>query len=89
MQAIYFYEIWAPIPQNIVENICNYFSKIDINNVYLYHNINAILKECFFTLGLDKKYIFEEKRKTMGRLLKKSRKAHDIITKKYDYNFNR
>lgn len=72
-----------------IENICNFYSVSDINNKDLYPKTMDIYRDCFDKLNLNEKYDLESKRKTMSRLLYKSRKSHDRITEKYDYNYIR
>lgn len=71
-----------------IHNICTFFSNHDINNKSLYSSKNSILKDCYFKLHLNEKYgDFENKRKTLSRILDKSRSSHDNITKQYNYNY--
>lgn len=72
-----------------IESICKFYELADINNTLIYPNIIDIARDCFFTLGLDKKYNFESKKKTLIKILRKSVLWHSKITSKYDYDFIR
>lgn len=72
-----------------MNQICKFFESADINNKLLYNNPVDILRDCFYTLELNKKYNFETKRKSLERILYKSIRYHNQITDKYNYNFIR
>lgn len=75
--------------KNEVEEICKFFEGNDINNIQLYPRPIDVLKDCFYTLDLDKKYDFNTKRKTLYRILMKSRKKYNTIANEYNYKFIR
>lgn len=81
--------IYNPFTLEEMNKICEFFESTDINDRTKYPSQIDILKDCFYSLNLDLKYNFESKRKTLSRLLDKSRKCHDFITSKYNYNFIR
>lgn len=70
-----------------LDDICRFFESNPINDKLIYPSEVEIFRDCFRELKLYSKYDLETKRKTMSRILHKSRKAHDKITQKYDYNF--
>lgn len=69
--------------------VCSFFESNDINNTCIYPGPVSVVKDCFYTLNLDKKYNFQTKKKTLIKILRKSTRSHDPITSKYNYKFIR
>lgn len=83
------HKITDSFTEDELENICKFFETADINNRSLYPNGIDVTRDCFYSLGLDKKYNFKTKKNTLSRILNKSVERHNRITDKYNYKFIR
>lgn len=81
--------IHKPFNEEEIHSICRFFESSDINNRVLYPNIQTLLKDCFYSLNLDKKYNFKSKKHSLFNILTKSIKSQYYITSKYNYKFIR
>lgn len=81
--------IHKPFTEDELIRICEFFESCDINNEILYPNRQRILLDCFYSLGLDKKYNFKSKKHALTNVLFKNIKLQSYITSKYNYKFIR
>lgn len=65
--------------------ICKFFETHDINNIEIYPSHVDVVKDCFYSLGLNNKYDFNSKRGTMIHMLNK---GYHFKNKLNDYNYN-
>ena len=76
---------------NDIHNICKFYESHDINNKLLYPSVNSIIRDCYYSLGLDLIYgeDVENHRKYLTQLLYKNKSRAAYIYNQYNYNYIR